>query len=110
MSLQQQMEQAKRIFPRLFQQHQSLFKELDLVRAYWPETVGPALAGRSKPIRVQPPKLVVEVLDPPWIELLRPMRGQIVAILRRELPDCRIRRIEFRLPEDDMVGDRHRKS
>lgn len=103
------MEQAKSILPRLFRQHQRAFDELDLVQAYWPETVGPMLAERSRPVQLQPPKLLVEVLDPPWIELLRPMQGQILALLRKELPDCKIERIHFRVsanqPKDDQRRD-----
>ena len=105
MVLRSRMEQAKSIFPRLLRQHQRSFDELDLVRAYWPEAVGPALAERSRPMRLQPPKLVVEVLDPPWIELLRPMRGQILALLREELPSSKIRRIDFRVPAQRRKGE-----
>ena len=95
------MEQAKSILPRLFQQDQAPFlDELDLIRGYWPETVGPLLAERSTPVGVRSATLVVEVRDPPYRELLAPMRDQIVACLRAELRNTSVRTIEFRLADD----------
>lgn len=90
------MEQAKSILPRLFQ-HQRLLDDLDLVAAFWPETVGEKIAQRTRPVHLGPSGLVVEVLDPPWIELVRPMAKQILGILRQELPDLEIPRIQFRV-------------
>lgn len=92
------MEQAKSILPRLFQQGQAPFlDELDLIRGFWPETVGPLLAQRSTPVKVESGTLVVEVQDPPYLELLGPMRAQIASCLQTELRNTSVRTIEFRL-------------
>lgn len=100
MALRLEMEQAKSILPRLFQQDQRALRELDLILAYWPEMVGPLVAKHSRPLRLDPPRLVVEVLDPDWLELLSRMRQQLVRLLRKELPKSVVRGIEFRLPEN----------
>lgn len=104
------MEQAKSILPRLFQQNQAAFRgELDLVRGYWAETVGPLIAKHSVPVRLRAGRLVVEAEGPPWRELLMPMRRQIVNVLRSELPGTKVRAIEVRLPgEDRHEGRRER--
>lgn len=95
------MEQAKSILPRLFQQDQAPFlDELELIRGYWPETVGPLLAERSTPVTVRSARLVVEVRDPPYLELLAPMRDQIIGCLRAEFQNTSVRTIEFRLAND----------
>ena len=96
------MEQAKSILPRLFQQDQAPFlDELDLIKGFWPETVGPLLAERSMPVRIGSARLVVEVRDPPYLELLVPMRDQIVGCLRAEFESTSVRTIEFRLTDDE---------
>ncbi len=105
MALPARMEQAKHILPRLFQQRQALFPDkLELVRGYWPETVGPLLAHRSNPVRLVAGRLVVEAQGLPWLELLAPMREQIVDALRSELPDTHVTTIEFRLAVDPDAG------
>ena len=92
------MEQAKHILPRLFQQAPGQLREFDLVAAYWPEMVGPLVAEHSRPVAVDPPTLVVEVLDKDWLDFLPRMRSQILGLLHEELPESSIRRIEFRPP------------
>ncbi len=104
------MEQAKSILPRLFRQSQAAFPgELDLIRVYWAETVGPLLAKRTTPVGLEAGRLVVEAEGPAWRELLAPMREQIVEALRSELPDTRVRAIEFRLPDDRADAEDRRK-
>ncbi len=99
MALRLEMEQAKSILPRLFQQDQRPLRELDLIVAYWPEMVGPLVAKHSRPLRLEPPRLVIEALDPDWLQLLARMQEQLVSLVRKELPQSAVRRIEFRLPE-----------
>ena len=92
------MEQARRILPKLLRLGDDLRQqELDLIRAYWPLTVGPLLAQHSRPALVEPPTMVVEVGDPVWLELFLPMHQQITTLLRQELPDTSVRKIEFTL-------------
>lgn len=93
------MERAKRILPRLFQTQAgqpSLLDELDLVRAYWLETVGPLLAEQSEPVGIEAGRLIVDVKDAPYLELLSNMRAQVVRCLRAELEETSVRTIEFR--------------
>ncbi|MDE0126940.1 MAG: DciA family protein [Bryobacterales bacterium] len=100
MALSSRMEQAKSILPRLFRR--STFRvlgELDVVRGYWAETVGPRLAERSEPVRAARGRLVVEVDSEPYLDLLSRMADEVVCCLRSELPDTSVRSIEFRLAD-----------
>ena len=97
------MEQAKSILPRLFQGTPDAVRwQLDLIRAYWLEAVGPLLASHSDPVRVRPPTLFVQVSDAAWLEEFEPMRGQIVSLLQQEMGSRAVTRIEFQLeaPEE----------
>lgn len=90
------MEQAKSILPRLFQGTPDTVRwQLDLIRAYWPEAVGPLLAGHSEPVRIQPPTLFVRVSDSAWLEEFRPMQRQIVALLQQEMGSRAVTQIQF---------------
>ena len=92
------MEQAKSILPRLFQGAPDTVRwQLDLIRAYWPEAVGPLLASHSEPVRIRPPTLFVQVSDATWLEEFGPMRGQIVSLLQQEMGSRAVTRIEFQL-------------
>lgn len=102
------MEQAKSILPRLFQQDQRPLRDLDLILAYWSEMVGPLVAEHSRPVRLDRPTLVVEVSGPDWRELLVRMQRQLVNLLRKELPNSAVRRIEFRLPGQEEDRGRRR--
>lgn len=95
------MEQAKRILPRLFQQAQGpRMPDLDLIRAFWPETVGAKLAEHSYPTGLKAQRLSVEVWPAAWMEEFVPMERQILSLLNQELPDSRVRRIEFAARRD----------
>lgn len=94
------MEQAKSILSRLLQQAPAPFlKELDLIRGFWPEAVGPLLAERSRLIALDAGRLVVEVPDRRWLEQFVPMRHQIKGFLKQELGKPAVREIEFVLAE-----------
>lgn len=96
------MEQAKSILPRLFQHASApVLDELDLIKGYWPETVGPLLAEHSSPVIASKARLVVEVDSAPYLELLSQMSPQIVSCLRAELRNTTVRSIEFRLARGD---------
>lgn len=94
------MEQAKSILSRVFQQAPAPFlDELDLIRGFWPEVVGPLLATRSRLIELDAGRLVVQVPDRRWLEQFVPMRRQIMRFLEQELGKPDVREIEFVLPE-----------
>ncbi len=93
------MEQAKSILPRLLHHGTPVFTNLELIQGYWQEAVGPLLAVRSAPVRLAGGWLAVDVEGLPWLELMTPMRSQIVECLRSELPDIVVRGIRFRLKE-----------
>ena len=94
------MEQAKSILPRLFQgTSETIPWNLDLVRAYWPEAVGPLLARHSEPVRIQPPTLFVQVADLAWLEEFKPMQRQIVLLLQQEMGSPAVNRIRFQARE-----------
>ena len=96
------MEQAKRILARLLQQDQAArLGELDLIRAYWLETVGPLLAEKSNPVSLDPPRLLVEVLEPAWMTQFVPMKAQILGCLQQELPTTSVKAIEFFVRDRD---------
>lgn len=96
------MEQAKSILPRLFQGTPDTVRwQLDLIRAYWPEAVGPLLASHSEPVRVRPPTLFVQVSDLAWLEEFRPMQRQIVSLLQQEMGSRAVTRVQFQLPASE---------
>ena len=93
------MEQAKSILPRLFQGTPDTVRwQMDLIRAYWPEAVGPLLASHSDPIRVQRQTLFVQVSDSAWLEEFRPMQRQLVSLLQQEMGSQAVTQIQFLLP------------
>lgn len=103
------MEQAKSILPRLFQGTPDTVRwQLDLIRAYWPEAVGPLLASHSDPVRVRPPTLFVQVSDAAWLEEFGPMRRQIVSLLQQEMGSRAVTRIEFQLEGPDEPARPHK--
>lgn len=75
----------------------------DLLLSYWPSTVGPMIACRTRPLGVFGDKLFVEVTDLPCLNELRALRWRVTrqlneAVGRRVLSD-----VSFRL------GRAHRK-
>lgn len=101
MTARAQMEQAKSILSRLLQQAPAPFvQELDLIKGFWPEAVGPLLAKHSRLIELDARKLVVEVSDQRWLEQFVPMQRQIREFLAQELGNPEVRQIEFVLPGD----------
>lgn len=88
------MERAKDILPRLFQKVPGWKGlELDLIRSYWPQVVGPLLASNCVPREIKRARLAVEVADASWMEEFWPMRGQVLALLQHELPSVRVESI-----------------
>lgn len=96
------MERAKNILSRVFQGAPDTVRwQLDLIRAYWPEAVGPLLASHSDPFSVQPPTLFVQVSDLAWLEEFRPMERQLVSLLQREMGSESVTRIQFLLSDSE---------
>jgi predicted nucleic acid-binding Zn ribbon protein len=69
----------------------------DLVRAAWPQAVGPRIARHTRPVKLQESRLVVEVEDAIWKSQLETMSGQILARLKDVAGPGNVRSLEFRL-------------
>ena len=61
----------------------------------WPEVVGEAAARRSRAVRFESGRLVVEVDGPAWTSQLNYLKRTIVARLNARLGDEVIREIQF---------------
>ena len=53
--------------------------------AAWPEVVGPALADRVRPARLEGTALVVVAVDPAWATQARLLGDEVAARLRRAI-------------------------
>jgi predicted nucleic acid-binding Zn ribbon protein len=69
----------------------------ELVRAAWPQAVGPRIAAHTRPVALQDSRLVVEVGDLLWQSQLTTMSGQILAKLKEMAGAESVTSIEFRL-------------
>jgi predicted nucleic acid-binding Zn ribbon protein len=69
----------------------------DLVRAAWPQAVGPRIASHTRPVALRESKLVVEVEDLTWQSQLTTMSAQILPRLKEMVGADSVRSIEFRL-------------
>ena len=63
----------------------------------WPEVVGPALAGPTRPAELRDGVLVVLCDDPAWASQIQWMETQIIERYRAVLPDVAIERIRIRV-------------
>ena len=91
-----QMERAGKVIRGLKIGGESLPAE-DLVRAAWPQAVGPRIASHTRPVTLHESRLVVEVEDLVWQSQLRTMSGQILGRLKEIAGGDSVRLIEFRL-------------
>ncbi len=92
------MEPIKDILPRVLLQDQGLpIGPLEVVRAYWPQTVGDVLAGHCTPASIRNGRLTVRVQEKGLMGLFEsePLQGQILAILRSEVREAEVRAIRF---------------
>ena len=98
------MKKVQEILPSVYREVVSdPIADEDLLLSYWPSTVGPLIACRTRPLGVFGDKLFVEVTDLSWLSELRALRWRITrqlneAVGRRVLSD-----VSFRL------GRAHRK-
>lgn len=91
-----QMERAGKVIRGLKIAGECLSAE-DLVRAAWPQAVGPRIASHTRPVAFHESRLVVEVQDLVWQSQLRTMSGQILGRLTEIAGAGKVRGIEFRL-------------
>ncbi|MEX1217778.1 MAG: DUF721 domain-containing protein [Acidimicrobiales bacterium] len=63
----------------------------------WPELVGEAVAGQSRPVSMRDTTLVVAVSDPAWATQLRFLEQDLISRLQRELGSNAITAIEVRV-------------
>ena len=69
----------------------------DLVLTYWPSTVGPMIAYRTRPVGVFGRKLFVEVTDPEWRNELQGLSRRIARQLNQAVGRKVLWDISFRL-------------
>lgn len=91
------MKKVQEILPSVYREVVSdPIADEDLVLSYWPSTVGPMIACRTRPLGVFGDKLFVEVTDLSWLSELRALRWRITrqlneAVGRRVLSDVSFR-------------------
>ena len=74
------------LLPELFRkQPQKHLPVEEIVRATWPQVVGPQLAARSQVFRLYRETLIVHVPDRAWQSQLRRLEGQLLARVNRLL-------------------------
>lgn len=71
--------------------------EEDLVLTYWPSTVGPMIAYRTRPVGVFGRKLFVEVTDPEWRDELQSLSRQIARQMNKAVGRKVLWDVSFRL-------------
>jgi predicted nucleic acid-binding Zn ribbon protein len=71
--------------------------EEDLVLTYWPSTVGPMIAYRTRPVGVFGRKLFVEVTDPAWRDELQSLSRRIARQLNKAVGRKVLWDVSFRL-------------
>lgn len=69
------------------------------VMADWEAIAGPALAARSRPLRMQKDWLLVEVDHPAWIQEMNLLKNKILAKIEKQYPKAGIKRIRFLLKD-----------
>lgn len=69
----------------------------DLVLTYWPSTVGPMIAYRTRPVGVFGRKLFVEVSDPEWRNELQGLSRRIARQLNEAVGRKVLWDVSFRL-------------
>ncbi|MDA1311953.1 MAG: DUF721 domain-containing protein [Acidobacteria bacterium] len=71
--------------------------EEDLVLTYWPSTVGPMIAYRTRPVGVFGRKLFVEVTDAQWRDELQALSRRIARQLNKAVGRKVLWDVSFRL-------------
>jgi hypothetical protein len=100
------MERAGRLIAQL--KSKSALTPGELALAAWPPAVGKRLAQKAKAVSFDRGSITVEVEDELWRRNLAPLRGQILANLRKLTGLDLVEKIEFRLavPRRPPVSER----
>ncbi|MBA3973054.1 MAG: hypothetical protein C0504_02410 [Candidatus Solibacter sp.] len=100
------MERAGRLIAQL--KSKSALTPGEIALAAWPPAVGKRLAEKAKAVSFGSGSITVEVEDEIWRRNLAPLRGQILANLRKLTGLDLVERIEFRLavPRRPPVSER----
>ena len=98
------MKPLKDILPGLYRQEKSMTAEdeEELVRTYWPSTVGPHIARRTKPVRILEGRLIVDVEGHEWRRQLAPMGRSIARRLNGAVGNDALEDVEFRVIVPDI--------
>ena len=63
----------------------------------WGELVGPKIAERTHPIKVQGNQLILGVDHPAWIQELHFLKAQLLEKIQENYPESRIKNLRFTL-------------
>ena len=93
------MKPLKDILPDLYRREKrtTAEDEEELLRTYWPSTVGPQIARRTKPIRILEGRLIVDVEGHEWRRQLAPMGRSIARRLNGAVGRDALEDVEFRV-------------
>lgn len=89
------MERAGRLIAQL--KSKAALSPGEIAMAAWPAAVGKRLAQKAKAVGFDSGSITIEVEDELWRRNLLPLRGQILANLRKLTALDLVERIEFRL-------------
>lgn len=98
------MKPLKDILPDLYRREKSMTAEdeEELVRTYWPSTVGPYIARRTKPVRILEGRLIVDIEGQEWRRQLAPMGRSIARRLNGAVGKDVLEDVEFRVVIPDI--------
>ena len=93
------MKPLKDILPGLYRREKSMTAEdeEELVRTYWPSTVGPHIARRTRPVRILNGRLIVDIEGHEWRRQLAPMGRTIARRLNGAVGKDVLEDVEFRV-------------
>ena len=94
------MKPLKDILPDLYRRQKKIMTaedEEELVRTYWPSTVGPQIAQRTTPGRIVKGRLIVDIEGHEWRRQLAPMGRSIAQRLNGAVGRDALEDVEFRV-------------
>ena len=98
------MKPLRDILPDLYRREKSMTAEdeEELVRTYWPSTVGPQIARRTTPVRILKGRLIVDIEGHEWRRQLAPMGRSIAKQLNGAVGRDALEDVEFRVMIPDL--------